>query len=122
MTLVCAGNRRKEVNMVKPSKGFSWGPAAVSTSVWTGVPLHRLLTACGIDVASAGPFAHVCFDGPDLELHHGTYGTSVPIGRAMDPAQDILIAFQQNGENLKPDHGYPVRIIIPGMVPFVSHL
>jgi nitrate reductase (NAD(P)H) len=85
--------------------------------VWTGVPLHRLLTACGIDVASAGPFAHVCFDGPDLELHHGTYGTSVPIGRAMDPAQDILIAFQQNGENLKPDHGYPVRIIIPGMVP-----
>lgn len=114
VTLVCAGNRRKEVNMTKQSKGFNWGPAAVSTSVWTGVPLHALLKACGVTLEGSGVFSHVCFDGPDLELHHGTYGTSIPLRKALDPAQDVLVAFEQNGERLHPDHGFPVRIIIPG--------
>jgi hypothetical protein len=36
VTLVCAGNRRKEENMIKKSIGFNWGPCAVSTSYWTG--------------------------------------------------------------------------------------
>lgn len=43
VTLVCAGNRRKEENMLKKSIGFNWGPCAVSTSYWTGVRLRDLL-------------------------------------------------------------------------------
>jgi len=114
VTLVCAGNRRKEVNVTRQSKGFSWGPAAVSTSIWTGVPLHALLKRCGIDVDKAGRDSWVSFDGPDAELPKGTYGTSIPLWRAMDPAADVIVAFEQNGEKLKPDHGFPIRIIIPG--------
>lgn len=114
VTLVCAGNRRKEVNMTKPSEGFSWGPAAVSTSVWTGVPLYALLRHCGINMDEAGPDSWVCFDGPDGELPKGVYGTSVTLRKAMDPSSDIMVAFKQNHELLKPDHGFPVRIIIPG--------
>lgn len=38
ITLVCAGNRRKEQNQVRKSKGFSWGAAGVSNALWTGVP------------------------------------------------------------------------------------
>jgi nitrate reductase (NAD(P)H) len=34
--------------------------------------------------------------------------------KAMDPSQDILIAYMYNGQMLSPDHGFPVRIIIPG--------
>lgn len=34
----------------------------------------------------------------------------------MDPKRDIIITYKQNGEDLKPDHGYPVRIIIPGSI------
>ncbi len=44
----------------------------------------------------------------------GSYGTSVERYRALDPASDIILAFKQNGRLLTPDHGYPLRIIIPG--------
>ena len=43
ITLVCAGNRRKEQNVVRKSKGFSWGPAGVSTALWTGVPMSEVI-------------------------------------------------------------------------------
>ena len=54
VTLVCAGNRRKEQNIVKKSKGFNWGPSAVSTTYWTGVRLCDLLRLCGIRRPSQG--------------------------------------------------------------------
>ena len=50
ITLVCAGNRRKEENMLKKSIGFNWGPCAVSTSYWTGVKLRDLLLHAGVKV------------------------------------------------------------------------
>lgn len=62
---------------------------------------------------------HVCMRGPKKELpqgEDGSYATSVLIEYAADPANDILIAYRQNGELLTPDHGFPVRIIIPGFI------
>ncbi|XP_054797769.1 inducible nitrate reductase [NADH] 2-like [Prosopis cineraria] len=117
VTLVCAGNRRKEQNMVKQSIGFNWGAAAVSTSVWRGVPLRYLLKRCGIYSRTKGAL-HVCFEGAeDLPGGGGSkYGTSIKREIAMDPARDIIIAYMQNGERLAPDHGFPVRIIIPGFI------
>jgi DMSO/TMAO reductase YedYZ molybdopterin-dependent catalytic subunit len=50
ITLVCAGNRRKEENMIKKSIGFNWGPCAVATTYWTGVRLRDLLLAAGVKV------------------------------------------------------------------------
>ena len=50
VTVVCAGNRRKEENMLKKSIGFNWGPSAVSTSYWTGVRLRDLLLLAGVKV------------------------------------------------------------------------
>lgn len=50
VTLVCAGNRRKEENMIKKSIGFNWGPCATSCTYWTGVRLRDLLLHCGIKV------------------------------------------------------------------------
>ena len=44
----------------------------------------------------------------------GSYGTSIERYKALDPASDITLAFKQNGRLLTPDHGYPLRIIIPG--------
>jgi nitrate reductase (NAD(P)H) len=116
VTLVCAGNRRKEMNLVRQSKGFNWGPAAVSTSQWTGVPLHELLRHCGLDAGACGALWErwVNFNGPAAELAKGKYGTSITLAKALDPSADVLIAYKQNGEYLTPDHGFPVRIIIPG--------
>ncbi len=94
VTLVCAGNRRKEVNVTRQSKGFNWGSGAVSTSLWTGVPLHALLRHCGIDAAAlAGRAIWVNFDGPEGELPKGTYGTSIPllkVGRSCGSVYALL--------------------------------
>ncbi|KAL7569944.1 hypothetical protein ACA910_008604 [Epithemia clementina (nom. ined.)] len=113
VTLVCAGNRRKEQNMVRQTIGFSWGPAGVSTNVWKGVMLRDLLLRAGVSVRKmAGK--HVEFIG--YEDLPNKYGTSIPLFRAMNPAYDVIIAYEANGERLQPDHGFPVRLIIPGYI------
>merc|ERR1719408_964022 len=62
VTLVCAGNRRKEENLVKQTIGFNWGAAGVSTSVWKGVLLRDVLIKCGVKTPKDGA-NHVCFVG-----------------------------------------------------------
>ena len=97
---------------------FSWGPSGCATSVWTGVPLWRLLHACGITEPTPSA-QYVCFRGPTKELpkgDDGSYGTSIPMHMALDPGADVLLAYEQNGARLTPDHGFPLRIIIPGWI------
>uniref|UniRef100_J3LHH7 Nitrate reductase n=1 Tax=Oryza brachyantha TaxID=4533 RepID=J3LHH7_ORYBR len=113
VTLVCAGNRRKEQNMVRQTVGFNWGPGAISTSVWRGVRLRDVLRWCGVMGASAG----AANGAEDLPGGGGCkYGTSLRRGVAMDPARDVILAYMQNGEPLTPDHGFPVRVIVPGFI------
>lgn len=129
VTLVCAGNRRKEQNMIRQTIGFNWGPSGVSTNVWKGVLLRDLLLQAGVsDKNMRGKHVEFigCEDlpnkvgpGPFKEEPWGKsvkYGTSVPLSRAMNPAYDILVAYEANGERLQPDHGFPVRLIIPGYI------
>jgi nitrate reductase (NAD(P)H) len=73
ITLVCAGNRRKEENMHKKSIGFNWGPCAVSTSHWTGVRLSTLLKLAGLRAGGEGRY--VSFRGPTGELPKGADGS-----------------------------------------------
>lgn len=111
ITLVCAGNRRKEQNQVRKSKGFSWGAAGVSTALWTGVAMGELLK-------KATPLRgakYVCMEGAD-KLPNGHYGTSVKLNWAMDPNKGIMVAHKMNGETLRPDHGKPLRVVVPGQI------
>ena len=114
VTLVCAGNRRKEENLVAQTIGFNWGAAGVSTSVWKGVRLCDVLKHCGIKTPKEGA-NHVCFVGVE-KMPKGRYGTSINYHTAMDPACDVLLAYEQNGARLAPDHGFPLRLIIPGYI------
>ncbi|KAK7423768.1 hypothetical protein QQZ08_008923 [Neonectria magnoliae] len=111
VTLVCAGNRRKEQNMVRKTKGFSWGAAGLSTALWTGVPIGELLAAAKPKRGAR----FVCFEGAD-KLPNGYYGTSIKLNWCMDPNRGVMVAHRMNGESLHPDHGKPVRIIIPGQI------
>ncbi|KAI1779704.1 hypothetical protein F4818DRAFT_437009 [Hypoxylon cercidicola] len=111
ITLVCAGNRRKEQNVVRKTKGFSWGAAGLSTALWTGVAMGDLLRTARPKRGAK----YVCFEGAD-KLPNGYYGTSVKLNWAMDPNRGILVAHRMNGEVLPPDHGKPLRVVVPGQI------
>ncbi|EIN13058.1 nitrate reductase [Punctularia strigosozonata HHB-11173 SS5] len=112
VTLVCAGNRRKEQNVIRQSLGFSWGAAGVSTALWTGVYLADVLA----HVQPVRPKArHVVFEGAD-NLPQGPYGTSQLLSWATSKERGMLIAWGMNGQPLEPDHGFPVRLIVPGQI------
>ena len=115
VTLNCAGNRRKEQNIIQKSIGFDWGLCAASTAVWTGIPLRTILEHCGVD-SKAGEWVN--FNGPPDELPNGdgTYGASHLLSRILDPSRQVLLAFMMNGELLHPDHGYPLRLLFPGYI------
>jgi len=111
ITLVCAGNRRKEQNQVRKSRGFSWGPAGVSTALFTGVVMSEVLKR-------AKPLKrakYVCMEGAD-KLPNGFYGTSLKLNWVNDPNKGIMLAHKMNGEMLRPDHGKPLRAVVPGQI------
>ncbi|CEL51483.1 nitrate reductase NiaD [Rhizoctonia solani AG-1 IB] len=112
VTLVCAGNRRKEQNMVLKGLGFSWGAAGVSTALFTGVYLSDVLEyAQPIRPAAK----HVVFEGTD-SLPNGPYGTSQLLSWAANKEKGMLLAWAMNGLPLTPDHGFPLRVVIPGQI------
>jgi DMSO/TMAO reductase YedYZ molybdopterin-dependent catalytic subunit len=111
VTLECAGNGR--LAQTPLPVGEPWGKNAVSTARWTGALLHEVLAP-----AQATPAAvNVVFEGAD----HGPYdryqdisfGRSLALAHAADPAAEILIAYEMNGEPLRPEHGAPFRLIVP---------
>ena len=75
----------------------------VSCSEWTGVPLRSLLEEAGVEPSAPWILA----EGADA----AAMSRSVPMTKAMD---DALLALYQNGERLRPENGYPVRLFLPG--------
>ncbi|WAR04452.1 SUOX-like protein [Mya arenaria] len=114
-SLQCAGNRRSDMVKIKPVKGLNWGTAAISTAEWSGASLDDVLKYCGIDLDKVD-CDHVQFEGMDRGPDGTTYGASIPIEMARMLKNDIVVAYQMNGVDIPRDHGFPLRIIIPGVV------
>ncbi|MFZ2266766.1 MAG: sulfite dehydrogenase [Azonexus sp.] len=96
--------------------GLEWGNVAVPTvqythgmlscSEFTGVPLKHLLDDCGVDYKKA---RYVLAEGAD--------GSSMTrtIPMEMVESGEVLVAYGQNGEMLRPENGYPLRLVVPGV-------
>ena len=119
VTLECAGNNR---NLLEPKvKGVQWGLGAVGNAEWTGIPLSILL-----DRVRTKPDAReVILEGADegaLEDPKAPRGKvrfarSIPLAKARG---DVLLAYEMNGQKLPPEHGFPVRAIVPGWYAMAS--
>src|SRR5437762_4411595 len=119
VTLECAGNGRLEMRPLPI--GEPWGDYAVSTARWKGALLHEVLerahpAADGVEVrfegADHGPY-HLKPVIPETDQYNLTFVRSLALAHAIDPAAEILIAYEMNGEPLGPDHGAPFRLIVP---------
>jgi DMSO/TMAO reductase YedYZ molybdopterin-dependent catalytic subunit len=110
-TIECAGNGRSQLY---PSvEGEQWSLGAVSTAEWSGVPLVEVLDRAGIKPGGR----EVLFRGADggtIDQREGLvhYERSLKLDDARDSR--ALLAYAMNGEPLPIQHGYPVRLIVPG--------
>jgi DMSO/TMAO reductase YedYZ molybdopterin-dependent catalytic subunit len=111
VTLECAGNGRSRFD--PPIEGEKWNLGAVSTAEWTGVPLIEVLDRVGIKAGAR----EVMFRGADAGTVKGQVGT-IDYARSLklDDARECeaLLAYGMNGEPLPMQHGYPLRLIVPG--------
>jgi DMSO/TMAO reductase YedYZ molybdopterin-dependent catalytic subunit len=113
-TLECAGNSR--VFLVPQVQGAQWELGAVSNAEWTGVPLRALLERAELQE----DVCEIVLEGADrgtpkeepVPPEPISYAWSLPRAKAIQP--EVLIAYQMNGRDLSPDHGFPVRAIVPG--------
>uniref|UniRef100_A0A182NC90 sulfite oxidase n=1 Tax=Anopheles dirus TaxID=7168 RepID=A0A182NC90_9DIPT len=113
-TIMCGGNRRSEMMDIKPIKGLPWGASAVGNAAWSGARLCDVLRDMG--VREGDEEGHVQFEGLDTDPTSTPYGASIPLAKAMDPRGDVILAYEMNGQPLNRDHGFPVRVIVPGVV------
>jgi len=114
-SLQCAGNRRSDMKADddRAVRGLPWGIGSVGTARWTGVLLCDMLRYAG---AREKDVEHVLFQGRDTDHEGHPYETSIPAATAFDHRRDVLLAYEMNGQPLPVDHGYPLRVIVPGTI------
>ena len=100
--LECSGNGRGEWGE-KTGRTASLSHGLASCSEWTGVPLSLLLAEAGVQKRAKW----LIVEGADACKMQ----RSLPVGKAME---DALVAWGQNGEALRPEQGYPLRLLVPG--------
>lgn len=117
LVIECGGNGRAAFD--PPAKGNQWTLGAVACSNWTGVKLKDVLEAAGVKsnaiyTAHVGDDAHLSGNEDKLPISRG-----MPIEKAL--TENILIAYEQNGEAIHPNNGAPLRLVVPGGPGSLSH-
>ncbi|WP_433325419.1 sulfite oxidase [Spirillospora sp. CA-294931] len=116
----CTGNGRSFYTTQQGDRvsGTPWKLGAVGVARWRGVPLSTVLERAGltdqaVDLLPRGLDA----DYVDKGENHGRVRRPLPIAKAL---KDVLLAYEMNGVPLPPDHGYPVRLVVPSWVGIAS--
>lgn len=98
----CAGNSGRE-HAGRPGETAQQSHGLLSNTEWTGVLLRTVLAEAGVKPGARWVVA----EGADASK----LSRSIPIEKALD---DVIVAYGQNGEALRPEQGYPVRLVVPG--------
>jgi len=109
VTLECAGNGR---GWLRPRPvSLPWLGDAIGTASWTGTPLRGLLEEAGL----GGDAVELVFHGADRGIQGDedqAYARSLAVAEALRP--EVLLAYEMNGRPLEPQHGFPLRLVVPG--------
>jgi DMSO/TMAO reductase YedYZ molybdopterin-dependent catalytic subunit len=108
VTMECAGNGRGQTSPRYPS--MPWLEEGVSTAEWTGVSLSFLLKEIQVKEAAREIVFHGADRGIDRGIEH-TFSRSLVPSEAM--RDNVLVAYSMNGQPLLPQHGAPLRLIVP---------
>ncbi len=109
VTLECAGNGR--ARMEPRAMSQPWLNEAVATAEWTGTALAGVLEEAGVEPDTM----EIVFTGADHGIEGDEeldYARSLPLGEATCP--EVLLAYEMNGRPLEPQHGFPLRLLVPG--------
>ena len=117
LAIECGGNGRSAFD--PPAKGNQWTLGAVACSEWTGVKLKDVLNKAGVKsnaiyTAHVGADEHLSGKPDKLPISRG-----VPIAKAM--TDNVMIAWAQNGGDIHPNNGAPLRLVVPGWPGSCSH-
>lgn len=106
----CAGNARRFFGEVmgRRAEGTQWRFGAIGVAEWTGVPLGAVLDLGRVKAGLPRDILNVLVEG----LDQTKVSRPVTLDKALD--EDTLLAYSMNGAPLPPDHGYPLRAIVPG--------
>ncbi|MGZ4132616.1 MAG: sulfite oxidase [Actinomycetota bacterium] len=109
VTMECAGNGRA-LHEPRPVSQ-PWLLEAVGTAAWTGVPLRHVLEEAGLN----GDAVSIAFRGLDRGIE-GDVEQHYERGLSLEDAlgDDVLLAYEMNGHPLPPQHGFPLRLVVPG--------
>jgi DMSO/TMAO reductase YedYZ molybdopterin-dependent catalytic subunit len=111
VTMECAGNGRALLDPRPISQ--PWLVEAVGTAEWTGTRLRDVLAEAGLRQRAVD----VVFTGADHGVERGVeqdYQRALPAEVATGADDDVLVAYEMNGAPLPPQHGYPLRLVVPG--------
>ena len=102
--------------LVKEVNGIDWGSNAVMNCKWRGAKLRDVLLDAGVDVEDVSG-KHVAFSCHKVPVQGGEnwYGGSIELKQALREEADVLVTFEMNGKPLPVYHGFPVRIVVPGV-------
>lgn len=109
VTLECAGNGRARLNPRPVSQ--PWLNEAVSTAAWTGAALRGVLDEAGVRAGTV----EVLFTGADRGIDLGNehdYERALPLDEAM--RDEVMLVYEMNRAPLEPQHGFPLRLVVPG--------